>query len=75
MHNRMSNSSQVTADFVKTVTPPENERFKKRTKKWVERSSFGSMGSVRGKVSPLFPIKKYTASEHIEIKPCSQSLE
>ncbi len=37
-------------------------------RKCEERSTFGSMGSVRGKVSALFAIKiKYPAREHVKI--------
>ncbi len=56
----MSNRSHVTFGFVKTFahTSLENERCKNRTKKMGEVFNVQSMGSVRGKVSVLFTIKK-----------------
>ncbi len=61
----MSNRSQVTASFVKTVlcTYLKNKQNKKWTKKWEEHSTFESIGSVKGKMSASCAIKKYTASE------------
>ncbi len=41
-------------------------------KKWEERSTFGSIGSVRGKMSALFAIKKYMVSECVEIMHVSR---
>ncbi len=63
-----SNISRISTGFVKTVahTPLENERCKKRTKrKWEEHSTFGSLKSVRGKVSAV-------AGEHVEITRVSR---
>ncbi len=36
-------------------------------KKWEDCSTFGSSGSVRGKVSALFVRKKYTVTEHMKM--------
>ncbi len=46
-----------------------NEKCKKKpTKKWEQHSIFGSVGSVRGKVSASFAIeKKIHAIERVEI--------
>ncbi len=69
------NRSRVTVGFVRTVAcaPLENVTGKKRTKKWETCSMFKSMGGVRGQVFASFTIKKkYTTSEHVEIKRVSK---
>ncbi len=67
----MSNRFRVTAGFVKTImcTTLENEKCKKKStkKKWEEWSTFGSEGSIRGKMSASFVTKKYMTGEHMEI--------